>query len=609
MAAKNIVRAKPGLVGGITVLPSLVILLQYHVEEKNICLYVDGNFFVHHNSGKSIVLAEICRQAISEWGGRVLVLAHVKELVEQNTAKLRQTLPAGMVGIHSAGLKKRDYFNQVIAAGIQSVYRKACDLGRFDMVIIDEAHLLPPGDDGEGMYRSFLADAKIINPALRVVGLTATPYRMSSGEICGPENVLNHVCYEGGVRDLIEAGYLSPLVSKGGARKADVSGLHIRGGEFIAGEAEDLMDADELVKSAVAEIVEATRDRKACLIFCAGIKHAAHVVKIFRDEHGIECGFIEGGTPSGERARLISRFRGELQQQALFAESLKPLKYLANVGVLTTGFDAPGTDCVALLRPTASAGLFCQMLGRGFRLAPGKENCLILDFAENLVRHGPVDMIKAGDRPNKGVPGEAPARECPKCRRICHASIHTCPECGFEFPRNEKPKHNAHASDAPVVSGDADAAPREFEVLETSYGAHEKRNAPPGHPPSMRVSHRIGGYDNWISEWVCPQHAGYAREKFVDWWAKRSHYPPPHTVRDAVAMAHEGCLASTNAIRVKQDANGYDRIIAWALGEKPDVDRGLLEAIHHAPVGDPWPVGDPEIDAVNSEINFDDIPF
>ena len=167
-------------------------------------------------AGKSIVLAEICRQAVTQWSGRVLVVTHVRELVEQNAAKLRQMLPTASVGIHSAGLNKRDIGHPVIAAGIQSVYKKACDLGRFDLIVIDEAHLIPA--DGDGMYLSFFRDAKIVNPNVRLIGLTATPYRMTTGEICSPSGILNHICHEVGVRELIEAGYLSPLVSKGPLR-------------------------------------------------------------------------------------------------------------------------------------------------------------------------------------------------------------------------------------------------------------------------------------------------------------------------------------------------------------------------------------------------------
>ncbi len=133
--------------------------------------------------GKTPVMASICKDAVGLWEGRVLILAHVKELLEQTTDKLTLVCPEVHYGVYSAGLKRRDTEHSVIVAGIQSVYRKACELGGFNLIIVDEAHLIPP--DGEGMYQQFLADAKVINPEVRVIGLTATPFRMKSGMICG----------------------------------------------------------------------------------------------------------------------------------------------------------------------------------------------------------------------------------------------------------------------------------------------------------------------------------------------------------------------------------------------------------------------------------------
>src|SRR5262249_53491459 len=155
----------------------------------------------------------------SRWNGRVLVLAHVKELLEQTADKLRLVCPEVCFGIYSAGLGRRDTESPVIVAGIQSAFRRACEMGSFDLVIVDEAHTIPP--EGEGMYRQFLADAKVVNPQLRVIGLTATPFRLKSGLICTPDHFLNHVCYEIGVRELIVQGFLSPLVTKAGTMRVD----------------------------------------------------------------------------------------------------------------------------------------------------------------------------------------------------------------------------------------------------------------------------------------------------------------------------------------------------------------------------------------------------
>ncbi len=182
--------------------------------------------------GKSLLIATICHDAVTKWSGRVLVLAHVKELLEQTASTLRRIAPDLEVGVYSAGLGKRDTNKAVIVAGIQSVYKKACDLDRFDLIIVDECHLLPP--DGEGMYQTFFRDAKVVNPNVRLIGLTATPYRLKSGMLCGPKNLLNEVCYEIGVKELIEQGFLCPLKSKSGRHKVDCGGLHVRAGEFVA---------------------------------------------------------------------------------------------------------------------------------------------------------------------------------------------------------------------------------------------------------------------------------------------------------------------------------------------------------------------------------------
>jgi len=126
--------------------------------------------------GKTPVLATICRDAVVRWNGRVLVLAHVKELLEQAADKLRAICPEVDFGVYSAGLKRRDTEHSVIIAGIQSVYKRACGLDAFDLIIVDEAHMIAPS--GEGMYRTFLAETKVVNPRVRTIGLTATPFRL-----------------------------------------------------------------------------------------------------------------------------------------------------------------------------------------------------------------------------------------------------------------------------------------------------------------------------------------------------------------------------------------------------------------------------------------------
>lgn len=503
--------------------------------------------------GKTPIIASICKDAVGPWDGRVLILAHVKELLEQAAEKLNVICPEVQFGVYSAGLKRRDTEHAVIIAGIQSVYKRACELDAFDLIIVDEAHLIPP--DGEGMYQQFLAETKVINPRVRTIGLTATPFRLKSGMICSPENILNAICFEVGVRELIRDGYLCRLVTKAGLQKIDTGDLHVRGGEFVAGEVEDLMDQDGLVIAACTEIVGLTHDRHSCLLFASGVKHGQHVAKVMQDISGRECGFVCGDTPTKERDKLLERFKaGEL-------------KYLANVNVLTTGFDAPNIDCVALLRPTMSPGLFYQMCGRGFRLHPGKQDCLVLDFGGNVLRHGPVDQIRIPDRIPNGA-GVAPAKECPQCSSLIATGYAICPDCGYVFPPPDRQKHDAKASEAGILSGQV--TDTEYDVQDVTYSVHAKRGASEDAPKSLRVDYRLG-LNHWQSEFICLEHDGYARQKAIGWWKRHSPDPAPDTAERAVEIAEGGGVAHTEKITVRSVAGEkFDTIVGYKLGPMPE---------------------------------------
>jgi DNA repair protein RadD len=513
-------------------------------------------------SGKTHVMGTICRDGVLLWNGRVLILAHVKELLEQAAEKLRAIAPDVGFGVFSAGLKRRELGHAVTIAGIQSVYEKACDIGPVDLIIVDECHLIP--EDGEGMYRSFLADAKIVNPNVRVIGLTATPFRMKSGAICTPENILNTVCFEIGVRELIVQGYLCPLRTKAGSLKPDTNQLHIRGGEYVTSEVENLMDDDNLVLSACREIIEHTADRTSVLIFASGVQHGLHICKVLAERHDVECGFICAETLPFDRDSLVHRFRGG------------SLKYLCNVNVLTTGFDAPHVDCVAMVRPTLSPGLYYQMVGRGFRLSPGKTDCLVLDFGGNVLRHGPVDQIGITTAGMSGD-GDAPVKECPQCRALIAAGYTQCPECNHRFPDRVHRQHEATASTNGILSGQTERT--EHKVIDTIFRVHVKRGGPPDAPRTMRVDYKVG-FNEYISEWVCFEHSGFARHKAAQWWTRRSHDPVPSSVERAIELAEAGALAPTLGITVEHiTGEKFDRIVAYRLGDKPPG----TEVDHQAP--------------------------
>jgi superfamily II DNA or RNA helicase len=296
-------------------------------------------------AGKTAVIATICRDAVENWGGRVLVVSHVKELVEQSAATLRSWYPSLDVGVYSAGVGRRDIDNDVIVAGIQSIHDKGlklCGSRPFNLVLVDEAHRIPPG--GDGQYQTLLIALQVANPKVRVIGLTATPYRTKGGWVCSDDHFLNEICYEVSVRQLIAQGYLSKLTSKHSQNDADLSGVSIQRGEFASGEMEEAFDA--IVESAVDEIIHYGRDRKSVLVFCAGVEHAVKVAeRLAAGGESVER--LTGSTNKFDREKIVDDFKAGRT------------KYLCNVNVLTEGFDATGVDMVVLLRATLSPGLYC----------------------------------------------------------------------------------------------------------------------------------------------------------------------------------------------------------------------------------------------------------
>ncbi len=559
-------------------------LRDYQTESVNKCWEFVSNTKPGNNpcivlptgAGKSLVLAQLAHDASVKWDGRVIILAHVKELLEQNVDKLRRLSPDLDIGVYSAGLKRRDLHAKVLVAGIQSVYNKACDFDPFDIVIVDEAHLIPP--DGEGRCRTFLSDCQRISPHLRLIGLTATPYRMQTGWLCGPDNLLTDVCHEVGIKELIAQGYLSKLVSKEGMA-CNTSTLHVRGGEYVAEEAERLML--DSVGPACNTIIAKTSERKSVLVFCQSIGHAIEVKERLPNSE-----LITGDTPDAERAYFLTRFKaGEL-------------KYLVNVNVLTTGFDSPNVDCVCLLRPTMSPGLYYQMVGRGFRLHPGKENCLVLDFAGNVRRHGPVDQIQPKPTKVDGSDGQAPTKTCPDCQSVIHAAYSDCPDCGYQFPE-QTAKHDEDSDTAPVLS--TEIVRETFPVIDVRYACHTKYKAESGAPKTLRVDYRLNMV-RWVSEWICVEHEGWAKSKAKKWWRDRGNDPFPKSAAHAAELANAGALAQPLEITTEEKfGEKWPRVVNVKLGEKP-------EAVQPDDANDDWdfPVENTEL---VQQIEEMEIPF
>ena len=492
-------------------------------------------------TGKSVVIARLVRDLIGEYPDlRVLILVHVRELVEQNFRALLRVWPDAPVGICSAGLGRRDAHHRITFASIQSVFRRARVLGRRDLVLIDESHLVPPG--GNGMYRRLLDTLGDRPDAdMRVCGFTATPFRLDSGRLdAGQDRLFDETVFTYGIGDGIADGYLAPLISKASVAEIDVSGVQRRGGEFVAGALEQAAMDDRITRAAVDETIRFGEDRRSWLVFCAGIRHAAEVRDAMR-RHGVMAEMVCGDTPKGERDRIVRAFREGR------------IRCLTNANVLTTGFDAPATDLVVMLRPTLSTGLYVQIVGRGTRIAPGKENCLVLDFAGNVRRHGPVDAVsvlpkakrvKGEEETGKATVDAVRAKECPDCLALAALNATSCAVCGHEWPRTEKPKHEATADASAGILTSERVPPQMVPVVDWQMRRWEK----PGSPDSIRVDYLAGL--NRYSEWVCPEHEGYAGQKAAEWWSWHGGSAPfPKTAGEALARQDELSMPAMIAAR------------------------------------------------------------
>ena len=509
-------------------------------------------------SGKSIVIAELARRVV-ELKRRVIVLAHRKELLEQNASELRTLVPSLDVGIYSAGLKQRDTDHAVVFAGIQSVINRASEFGSRSLVIVDEAHLVGP-DETSG-YRRFLEALGQCNPHLRLVGLTATPYRTSTGAVYGKDEIFGGVSYNAKLSKLIADGYLSPIVSCRAREEIETDSIRVQRGEFVQRDMEAAFDVEGVTQSAVQELVTKAAGRQSIMVFCAGVNHTRKVADKIRQLTGDEVGVVTGETMMLERAAIIDRFKA------------RQLRWIANCDVLTTGFNARGVDCVAVLRATCSPGLFAQMCGRGLRLYDGKTDCLILDFGQNLRRHGPLDADDYGVSKSKGGTHAAPEKKCPECKAPAPLAAKVCEECGHEFAEDTIPKarHEASADDAPALVDQV--KPTLFSVVSIRYSKHVKKK---DSSVSLRVDYEVtedgAEMPQVVSEYVgigeYDWRDGFYGSKAKTWWGKRCEHANPVGIDNALAIANAGGLADCSAIKAVQEGRFW-RITNYMLGEKP----------------------------------------
>jgi DNA repair protein RadD len=500
-------------------------------KEGNPCLVLPTG------AGKSHVIAALCKDALTQWPGtRVLMLTHVGELITQNAEKMRQHWPGAPMGICSASLGRKRLGEPITFAGIQTVRTKADRIGHVDLVIIDEAHMCSHKD--EGGYRKLIGELTVINPALRVVGLTATPWRLGHGLITEKPGIFDHLVEPVTIEELLFKKHLAPLRSKVTKLRYDTSDVGTARGDFKEAELAAAVDTDPQNLAVVDEVIAQAGERKAWLFFCSGVEHARHIAAVL-EQRGVPAACVTGDTPKAERKDILGRFkRGELRA-------------VTNANVLTTGFDYPDIDLIAMLRPTKSPVLYVQMAGRGLRPKSHTDHCLVLDFAGVVETHGPITRVEP---PKKKGKGDAPTKVCKECGEICHASVKQCPACGTWFEVVAKDK-DLSLRNADIMGEDLDAA-LEMTVKEWVWRRHVSTTSgkemlqatyygsdlmAPAVTEYMTVTHDgFVGERAWRTVSAIADHCRASGHKFADGWltaslsdvaASLSAAPPPDTVR------------------------------------------------------------------------------
>jgi DNA repair protein RadD len=491
-------------------------------------------------TGKSIIIAGFLAEVYEYFPDqRIMMLTHVKELIDQNFKELMELWPTAPAGVYSAGLKRRDTHNRITFAGIQSVGKRAEEFKHIDLILIDECHLV--SDRDATLYRKFIDALMQVNPHLKVIGLSATPYRLGLGMIT-EGGLFTDICYDNtnlqGFNRLVDEGFIIPLIPKKTTYELDISGVGKRGGEFIPKEVQEAVDQERVTYQALLETLELGHDREHWLVFGTGVQHCDNIAAMLQSL-GIEA------------VSVHSKQSAEHNDKAILDFKSGKVKALVNNNKLTTGFNAPFIDMIVMLRPTDSPGLWVQMLGRGTRpvyasgfdltillqrleaiAVSAKRDCLVLDFAGNTKRLGPINDPKIPKKKGSKGDGVAPIRLCTVqlsdgaiCNTYNHAGARYCISCGTEFPRITKIFAES-GTDALMASGlpQIDI----FKVTKVTYAVHRKE----GRPNSIKVSIWCGL--TRYTTYVCLEHGGYAAKLAQDWWDARCPYPAPETTAEAI---------------------------------------------------------------------------
>lgn len=469
-------------------------------------------------TGKSLVIADLADRLRSR-GGVVWVVTHVKELIVQNLSTLERYAGTSGVGVVCSGLNRKDEGESVTFSTVQSLAARV-SRGAIakppDIVIVDEAHRIPLGEGGK-LYNSVLGSFR----DARRVGFTATPWRLDNGRIYGdhPGAWFNTLAYEKSVSEMVELGYLCPLVGVETEIQLDLSGIDKSAGDYVQKQVGE-KQTDSWLAAVVKSVLRLAHNRNHVAVYCPTVEAAEHTAEAFRVA-GWPSGVVTGATKN--RHEVIDEWKS------------RGTRVLCSVDVLTTGFDHPALDCIVCLRPTESSSLWCQIMGRATRIYDGKKNSLVLDYVGNLARLGGINMMEDFIVEQDG-------------------KVKTTRAATGRAPKAEKKKSNTLAAHDPMAGKAGDM---NVYVQDVSYLTIGSRTQPG--KSMILVSYDClteQGYTLSVSDFVLCEYSGYARERAEQWVKRRGGGYLPHRASEAINLCY--ALPTPRGLKVQRNGKYWN---------------------------------------------------
>ncbi|GGW75556.1 DEAD/DEAH box helicase [Alteromonas halophila] len=369
-------------------------------------------------SGKTVIFSEFIRQLVEiKPATRVLILAHTQEIVAQNADKLQRICPQADIGVCCSGLGRKE-IKPITSASRDTIYCEISQYPQWDLVIVDEAHLISP--DELTRYKMILESIRLFSSDVKVIGFTATPFRTVHGKIYGEEEAafFSSLIFRKRIDELVNSGYICPVhaVKVNSAGIADTSTVRVTKHDFNATDLERVTVGQKLVENIVTDWLSKTSANMPTVFYASSVAQG-EIFEQLLAEQGFHYPLITARTPKQDRKQILNDFDAGL------------LDGIVNVATLTTGWDAPRLACIVVARPTLSAALFMQIVGRGLRLHKGKTETLLLDYGQNLSRFGVLERVRPVMENRREFWDTEQVAVCPVCDSIVSVYQLDCPFC------------------------------------------------------------------------------------------------------------------------------------------------------------------------------------